>query len=546
VNDKTVPIASLHLATSALVETRGVSFDRRVVRAVEDAKLHHSIYDFEQPLQPGEVLRVTFEVYCRSRGFRHDGVDVSIVANGSYFRSLDWLPAIGYQKNRGLSDPGARKRYGLGPQPLFASLDDAEAQRIPVGGDRLAFEAIVGTNEDQIAVAPGELRRAWTEGGRRYFQYSTDAPINNRYAVFSARYAIHHGQWNEIAIEVYHHPRDARIVDRIVASARAALEYYTHHFGRYPYRYLRLIENPARGMGAHAEAATIDYGDEFSFLDPGDGPQNLDLVLAGIGHEVAHQWWGMQVTPAAVEGAGILDEGLAMYSAMQLLEHVRGPEQLRRYRVGLQEEYRNPRTRAAPPLLRASDDFAFYRRAPFALHAMRQYIGTERVDEALRHLFEKHGSGRPPLATSRDLYRELQAVTPDASRGLLRDMFEANTFWDLKTERATAEQTADGRWQLTLDVAARKVVADEAGDEKEVAMDDLVQVGAFAARAPREAAKPLYLQQHRIHSGTQTITVTVPSGQPVEAGIDPDYLLPNSEGEILDNLAEVKVLKVKR
>jgi hypothetical protein len=125
-------------------------------------------------------------------------------------------------------------------------------------------------------------------------------------------------------------------------------------------------------------------------------------------------------------------------------------------------------------------------------------------------------------------------------------MFEANTFWDLKTERATAEQTADGSWQLTLDVAARKVVADEAGDEKEVAMDDLVQVGAFAARAPREAAKPLYLQQHRIHSGTQTITVTVPSGQPVEAGIDPDYLLPNSEGEILDNLAEVKVLKVKR
>ena len=542
VNDTGVPVPSLHLASSEQVETGTVSFDRRVARAQDDEELRHRIYDFEQALQPGEALRVSFEVRYQARGFRNDGADASVVANGSYFRSLDWLPAIGYQRNRGLSEPGARKEYGLAPRPLFASLDDAASQRVLVGGDRISFAAIVGTDEDQIAVAPGTLRRTWTQGGRRYFQYSTDAPINNRYGFFSARYAVHQARWQDIAIEVYHHPRHARIVDRIVASARAALEYYTHQFGPYPYHQLRLIENPTRGMGAHAEAATIDYGDEFSLLDPGDGPQDLDLVLANVGHEVSHQWWGMQVTPAAVEGAGVLDEGLAMYSAMQLLEHARGPEQLRRYRLVMQEEYREPRARAARPLLRARDEFDFYRRAPFALYALREYIGKERVDEALRRLVEKHGSGAPPLATSRDLYRELQAVTPDASRALLRDLFEANTLWDLKTERATAQQTAAGNWQVTLDVRARKVVVDEAGIEKEVPMDDLVQVGAFAARATGEAAgKPLYLQQHRIRSGAQTITVMVPSGQPVAAGIDPDYLLPNSEGEILDNVAELQV-----
>ena len=127
----------------------------------------------------------------------------------------------------------------------------------------------------------------------------------------------------------------------------------------------------------------------------------------------------------------------------------------------------------------------------------------------------------------------------------LQDSFATcsrRTLWDLKTERATAQQTAAGSWQLTLNVRARKLVVDEAGIEREVPMDDLVQVGAFAARAPGEAAgKPLYLQQHRLRSGTQTITVMVPSGQPVAAGIDPDYLLPNSEGEILDNVAELQV-----
>jgi hypothetical protein len=70
--------------------------------------------------------------------------------------------------------------------------------------------------------------------------------------------------------------------------------------------------------------------------------------------------------------------------------------------------------------------------------------------------------GTPPLPTSLDLYRELQAVTPDSFQYLLHDLFEANTFWELETERATAAQTEAGIWEVTLDVRARKVVADTA------------------------------------------------------------------------------------
>ena len=65
------------------------------------------------------------------------------------------------------------------------------------------------------------------------------------------------------------------------------------------------------------------------------------------------------------------------------------------------------------------------------MYALREYVGAERVDAALRRLIEKHGSGAPPLPTSLDLYRELQAVTPESLRHLLADLFEANTFWEL-------------------------------------------------------------------------------------------------------------------
>jgi len=160
--------------------------------------------------------------------------------------------------------PEFRRRYGLPRRPTVASLDDERARRIRVGGDPITFEAIVGTSSDQVAVAPGVLRRTWREGGRRYFHYASDTPINNEYGVFSAGYALHEEQRGAVAIQIFHHPGHAANLTRMLASVRASLDHYTRQFGPYPYRYIRLIENPGAGMGVHTEAATIEYGEGFS------------------------------------------------------------------------------------------------------------------------------------------------------------------------------------------------------------------------------------------------------------------------------------------
>jgi len=539
VNDTAAIIESVHLATSPQVNTRAVSFDRRIARVIKDKELGYRIYKLEQPLRPGETLQLNFVVHFQSHGFRNSGADTSVVANGTHFTNLDWLPAIGYQRNRELNAAGVRKQYGLASRPAVPSLDDAAARRFRVGGDPITFEAIVGTSGDQVAVAPGTLRRTWTEGGRRYFHYVADVPINNQYGVFSARYALHEEQWKPptgsgptVAIQIFHDPRHVENLTRMVRAVRASLRYHSERFGPYRYSYLRLIENPALGMGAQSQAATVEYGEGFALLNPGDGPQDVDVVFAVVAHAVAREWWGMQVAPADVEGSGLLTTGLETYSAMRVVEDTLGPEHLRRYLGLMREQYKSPRTRAAPPLLRATGSFAFSRKGPFALYAMAEYIGKERVDDALRRLLETYRSGKPPLPVSMDLYRELQAVTPQSFQYLLHDLFEKNTFWQLKMDRATARQTKTGAWQVTLDLQASKVVVDEAGVETEVPMDDWLEVGVFDAGQ-------LYLQRHRIRSGKQTITVTVPQ-KPVRAGIDPRHLL-SDLGEIDDNIKPVKI-----
>ncbi|HYW07752.1 MAG TPA: hypothetical protein VE913_12410, partial [Longimicrobium sp.] len=109
----------------------------------------------------------------------------------------------------------------------------------------------------------------------------------------------------------------------------------------------------------------------------------------------------------------------------------------------------------------------------------------------------------------------------------------------LKTERTTAKRTPAG-WEVTLRVRARKVTVDSAGAEREVPMNEWVQVGIFAPTTAEstEFGRTLYLRMHRIRSGQQTVTVTVPQ-KPADAGIDPYLILLDLER--FDNVEEVEI-----
>jgi hypothetical protein len=195
-----------------------------------------------------------------------------------------------------------------------------------------------------------------------------------------------------------------------------------------------------------------------------------------------------------------MSESIAWYYAMKLFEYDRGPEQLQKLLSWMHEPYRRE-IRRGEPSLRGLDPYRSYRKGPFALYTSSEYIGEEQVNGALRRLLEKHRQNRAPLAMTLDLYREMQAVTPDSLQYLLHDLFEVNTNWELETEEATAQQTAEGALLVTLQVQARKLVFYEAGMETEAPLDDWIEVGI------REQSKgldePLYLQKHRIRAASR-------------------------------------------
>lgn len=540
-------IDAVHVITDDEVEARALVFDRAARPISNDERRRYRIFALDRPLQPGESMKLSFHVAHAPRGFANGGAPSRVLGNGTYF-DRSWMPVIGYQPELELTDDRARSERGLTPRERLPEMDDQEALRSPSrlrDARWLHLETIIGTDGGQTAVAPGSLRRSWTANGRSYFHYATDAPIQNNYAIYSAAYAVRRDRWKDVDLEVLHHPRHTPNLDRIVRSMKATLDYHTAQFGPYPHRQLRIVEFP-RHVGTYARAfpTAIAFSEGFGFLArPEDGIDYPFLVAA---HEVAHQWWGNQLRPARVEGGPVLAETLAHYGAMMVLEKEHGRAPVDRFRRILLHNYlvgRQNRRSTEVPLLRSNDQkYVHYDKGAMVMYALRDAIGEERVNAALRRLLEKHRFGAPPYATTRDFLAELKAVTPAPQQSLLRDLVEEITLWELRARDPRVERTAAGAYRVTFTADAAKVRPDAVGRDRRVPMNDLVDIGVFAGEAHDGGpGEPLYLRKHRIRSGSQTISVVVPRA-PTRVGVDPYHIL--IERELLERARGNNIVEI--
>ncbi|MBV9497507.1 MAG: hypothetical protein JOZ54_24945 [Acidobacteria bacterium] len=538
VNQTAVPIRSVHVETPSGrdYEVRSMTFDRASKAELVDLAHGYRIFALERALAPGESMRFSFDTAFRPRGFRHGGAQTDVVRNGSYFDRRR-LPFIGYQPAFEISGEAERKRYNLPPQTPMPGPNDAAARQSQSryrDGDRMQVETIVGTAPDQIAVVPGMLRRTWTENGRRYFHYASRLPETFGTSVFSAKYAVQEGRWRDVALQIFHHPPHRANLDRMMAGMQAALDYYTSAFGPFPYRELRVVEVPPYSINGRAFPSAIALSEQ-NFITR-TGPATVDLTFFGVAHEVAHHWWGGQVRPAFAKGRTFVSESLANYSAMLVTEKVLGQAEARRVYDFQMDRYLRGRgeTGRDVPLLEVDDlPHVSYGKGAVALYTLRENIGAEAVNTALRRFLEKYRGSGPPYPTSADLYAELRAVTPPELQSLLTDLFATITLWDIKTQNATTRRLPDGTYEVTLEVMAQKLRSDGTGVETAIPMNDVVEIGVFAS----DQEEPLYVTRQRVRSGKQTLHFVV-AQEPSRTGVDPYQKL--IERERGDNVVEVE------
>lgn len=520
--------------------------------AVDDTYNMH-LFRFEPPLQPGERRTLAYTASRNPRGFKHDGnvpgllEGGGVFGNGTFINSSALGPVIGFTEGAILTDRNSRWREGLEPTPRYADLDDESAwsnSYLTQDADWITFEAVVTTSADQVAIAPGYLVSESTANGRRRFHYKMDVPMQNFYAILAARYASRIEQWKGIELAVYFHPDHDWNIDRIIDSLKSSIDYFGTNFSPYQYRQMRVLEFPAYATFAQSFPNTVPWSESIGFIADVTDPEEIDYVFYVGAHEVAHQWWGHQVSSANVQGQTVLVETLAQYSALMVMEHEYGPHMMRRFLKYELDNYLQGRGGEAieeMPLYRVENQpYIHYRKGSLVMYAIKDYLGEEPVNRALRKLISEVGYRHDPYPTSRDLLRNLRTVATTAEQqDLITDLFEKITLWDLRVQEATAARRADGKYDVTVTLEAAKFYADGNGQQEESPLDMMIDVGVFS-RNPDDFTEGdedvMTLEKHRIRSGTSTLDLVVDE-LPTHVGVDPYNKLVDRNSD--DNIGTV-------
>jgi ABC-type transport system involved in multi-copper enzyme maturation permease subunit len=518
------PISEIHI-TDGREAIDEIQFDRKFDVGMVDKKHFYTIYKLKEPLQPGESIRMDFRTSYTAHGFKDGHERPEFAYNGTFF-DRGYFPFIGYDTNLELDDPIRRREEKLGALEEMAPPGDPYYSNINLfstDSEWVTFHAIVSTSPDQIAIAPGYLKREWTDNGRRYFEYDMGGTrIDDFFSFLSARYNVKRDQWNGVKLEIYYQPGHEYDLDRMLESAKAGLDYYGKNYSPYQFQQFRVLEFPRYRTFAQSFPNTVPYSEAIGFIERMKKPDDIDLLYFVTAHELAHQWWGHQLVGSDTQGSNMMSESLAEYSALKVLEKKYGMDIVRKQLRHELDGYlrgRAAEARHEPPItLVQREPYVWYNKGSLVMYALADYIGEDQLNLGLHNFLMKNRYATGPFPDTRGFVAALREVTPPDLQSVITDMFESIVLFDDKAVSATYVPTADHKYKVTLAVSTQKRKADGSGAESPMAINDLIDVGVFSGT--KEHLKPLYLAKQRFTQDSSTIEVVV-NEVPTFAGIDP-------------------------
>ncbi|WP_024770126.1 ABC transporter permease/M1 family aminopeptidase [Aquimarina macrocephali] len=487
--------------------------------SIENAILqkHDSVYDirifrFEEPLAPGEQIKYTYELTYQKKGFETSTI---LVNNGSFIQHSNFEPILGYTTSFEITDSFEREKRGL-PKQIEDENNASHFSAVDASYVKLPYETVVSTQKDQTAIATGELIKSWHENDRNFYHYKSSHDIIPFLAYYSGAYEIEKENYKGVEIEQYYHPGHEYNINTISKSTRQTLDYCQKHFIDYKFDHIRIAEIPGHWrFGGQAQPGTIAMVEDRLYLTDNRNTDNFDLVAKRTIHEVAHQWWGHMLTPKNVDGGGLITEGLTKYTEAVIMEKYYGKKAIWQLSKSANTRYFSGRSYATdpePPLyLGEGQSYLLYGKSYVSLLALKDLIGEHKMNEAMRRLAIKYKDEKESKVTSTELLNEFYAVTPEEYHILIDDWFKRIITYDLKIENAEVTALTNGKYEVTIDIFAKRFETKENGEAVAISIDEPIQLGMFS-KDPSTIDNQdsiVYLKPHQINANQMQFKLLV-------------------------------------
>jgi puromycin-sensitive aminopeptidase len=321
-----------------------------------------------------------------------------------------------------------------GGRALFTHFEPFGARRVfpcfdaPDRKARFVLTVDVDEGDEAVSNTPIEARVALA-GKRERVRFAETAPLPTYLvAVAAGPFGALHAGAGATPLRAIAPVGELPLARFALETAAALLPRFADYFGRpYPFAKLDLVAVPAFAPGGMENAGAIFLRDDRMLVDAAHAsPATLHAVAMLIAHELAHQWIGDLVTPAAWNDLW-LAEATATYVAHQVVAawhpEWRPWDELQ---PSIDEVMAADELAAAHPVRTADGDEPLfdaivYTKGAALLRMLGGWLGDDAVRAALRALVEEHAFAN---ATAEDLWRALDDTAPDAPSRAARAWFQ--------------------------------------------------------------------------------------------------------------------------
>lgn len=440
-----------------------------------DTELGFRIVTLDHPVPSGAPLEVRFTATIRGYADDPTGTGPVIDKSGAMFNNQDHFPQFGYLRRKAdtsNSVPATALSAARTPDTMNSQLEGQ--------ADWIDFSAIVSTEADQTAFAPGMLERQWRTGARHYGQYRMPSKMLPYFAFASGRYEIARSQAGAVPIELYYDARHAANVAGTLASARDSLNLFAGLLGAYPFGVLRMVEVAGSVDAAQAfpGMVVICESSELTRDMEAGTRHSLQFMLA---HEIAHEWFAHQMIGADAPGANMLTESVAQYLALIELERTAGREVALKAVEWDLDAYLKARPHALG-LERAlsteeGEDFLYYHKGAVAFWLLGRELGDSVMTEVLSRFLADYRFKPAPYPTAAELVSRLRAVANEPERARVAELLNGTAASE--RYKQAGREVANGQGSQIYDVElAVKDSANRRGREIPASTDIVVHASA--------------------------------------------------------------------
>jgi len=293
--------------------------------------------------------------------------------------------------------------------------------------EKVIFSLDIRFEKSFTVLANGNLIDKIADGDSITWKYEMNKPMSS----YLLMLAIGHFQNQKqvaasgIPLEFYYEKGDADKVEPTYRDSRRIVDFLEREIGvPYPWEIYRQI--PVRDFlyaGMENTSSTL-FSRDFVVDSIGYNDRNYLNINA---HELAHQWFGDLVTAKSGKDHW-LQEGFATYYALLAEKEVFGEDYFYNKLFATYQQLKSASKSDTIPILNEkASSLSFYQKGAWALHVLKESIGREKFNLAVKNYLEKHAFKN---VTTDDFLLEINEVSDFDTQKFKKTWLESAVFPD--------------------------------------------------------------------------------------------------------------------